>query len=56
MTDEGLTGVARGRCVAVFAYGVGGLAPGGDDGAAGMLLLAGFSLGVLKKRKKKYDV
>lgn len=55
MTGEGLTGVARGRCVPVFAYGVGGLAPGGMTARpvcfVGLIRSPG-----LKKRKKKYDV
>lgn len=51
MTGEGLTGVARGRCVAVFAYGVGGVAPGGVTARpvcfVGLILSPGF-----KKKKK----
>lgn len=52
MTDEGLTDVARGRRVAVFAYGVGGLAPGGVTARpacfVGLILSPGF-----KKKKKE---
>lgn len=56
MTGEGLTGVARGRCVPVFAYGVGVLAPGGVTARTACFVGRILSRGFKKKEKKKYDV